>query len=41
MKVYNRSDSNVTYSLPELNTRRVFALGESKELEPKEMEALW
>lgn len=41
MKVFNRSDSNITYSLPELNTRRVFALGESKELEPKEMEALW
>lgn len=41
MKVFNRSDSNITYSLPELQTRRVFALGESKELEPKEMEALW
>lgn len=41
MKVFNRSDSNVTYSLPELNTRRVFALGESKDLESKEMEALW
>lgn len=41
MKVFNRSDSNITYSLPELSTRRVFALGESKELEPKEMEALW
>lgn len=41
MKVYNRSDSNVTYSLPELNTRRVFALGESKDLEDKELEALW
>lgn len=41
MKVYNRSDSNITYSLPELQTRRVFALGESKELEAKELEALW
>lgn len=41
MKVYNRSDSNVTYSLPELQTRRVFALGESKDLDAKELEALW
>lgn len=41
MKVYNRSDSNITYSLPELNTRRVFALGESKELESKELTALY
>lgn len=41
MKVYNRSDANVTYSLPELNTRRVFALGEVKDIDPKELEALW
>lgn len=41
MKVYNRSDSNITYSLPELNTRRVFALGESKDLEDKELNALY
>lgn len=41
MKVYNRSDSNITYTLPELNTRRVFALGECKELDAKELEALW
>ena len=41
MKVYNRSDSNVTYNLQELSTRRVFALGECKELDAKELEALW
>lgn len=41
MKVYNRSDSNITYTLPELNTRRVFALGECKDLDAKELEALW
>lgn len=41
MKVYNRSDSNVTYNLPELSTRRVFSLGECKDLDAKEMEALW
>lgn len=41
MKVYNRSDSNITYSLPEMNIRRVFALGESKELDEKEMNALY
>lgn len=41
MKVYNRSDGNITYSLPELDTRRVFSLGESKDLDPKEMEALY
>lgn len=41
MKVYNRSDSVVSYSLPELRVRRVFNLGECKELEPAEMEALW
>lgn len=41
MKVYNRSDGNITYSLPELDTRRVFSLGECKELDPKEMEALY
>lgn len=41
MKVYNRSDSIVSYSLPELRVRRVFNLGECKELESSEMEALW
>lgn len=41
MKVINRSDSTVTYSLPELNTRRSFSPGESKELSPQEMEALF
>lgn len=41
MKVYNRSDGNITYTLPELDTRRVFSLGECKDLDPKEMEALY
>lgn len=41
MKVYNRSDSNITYSLPELSIRRVFSLGEGKELDEKEMNALY
>lgn len=41
MKVINRSDGNVTYALPELNTRRVFTPGASKEIEAKELEALW
>lgn len=41
MKVTNRSDGNVTYALPELNTRRVFTPWEHKEIDEKELEALY
>lgn len=42
MKVTNRSDSRVVYNLPELNnTRRLFEVGETKELTNKEMDALY
>lgn len=41
MKVYNRSDSIVAYALPELNVKRTFNLGESKDIEPKELEMLF
>lgn len=41
MKVINRSDSNVVYSLPEFNCRRVFAPGETKEVTAEELEALY
>lgn len=41
MKVTNRSDSTVAYSLPELNTRRVFNLGETKDVDEREMEMLF
>ena len=41
VKVYNRSDGNVVYTLPELNIRRVFNPGETKEIEYSELEALF
>lgn len=41
MNVINRSDGNVGYTLPEMNTRRVFAPGTHKDLDAKELEALW
>lgn len=41
MKVINRSDGNVAYSLPELNVRRVFTPGSYKDIDQKELEALW
>lgn len=41
MKVYNRSDGNITYKLPELNVRRVFNIGESKDIPKEELEALF
>lgn len=41
MNVINRSDGNVVYSLPELNIRRVFVPGESKDLSEQELNALW
>lgn len=41
MKVFNRSDASVTYTLPEFNVRRVFNLGECKDINAKEMDALW
>lgn len=41
MKVVNRSDGQVVYVLPELNIRRVFNIGEDKDLENDEVEALW
>lgn len=41
MQVINRSDGNVAYHLPELNTRRVFTVGSEKDIDAKELEALW
>lgn len=41
INVINRSTGVVCYSLPELNTHRVFNVGESKKIDSKELEALW
>lgn len=41
MKVTNRSDGNVVYSLPEFNKRRLFSVGETKEISDKELESLF
>ena len=41
MKVINRSDGNVVYSLPEFNIRRVFTPGESKDVPEQELNALF
>lgn len=42
MRVINRSGGAVVYSLPELNnTRRVFNLSEVKDIDEKELEALY
>lgn len=41
MKVMNRSTGTAGYSLPELNIRRVFNVGEIKELKDKEILALY
>ncbi len=41
MKVTNRSDGTVTYSLDEFNIRRVFNINETKEIEEKELQALF
>ena len=40
IKVYNRSTGMVYYSLPELGIRRAFNLGEIKNIDEKELEAL-
>lgn len=40
IKVYNRSIGNVSYELPEFGTRRFFNIGETKEVQEKELEAL-
>ena len=40
-KVTNRSDGNVTYTLDELRTRRVFNISETKDISEDELEALW
>lgn len=40
IKVTNRSDEIVTYTLPEMNIRRVFTPGSYKDLEPAELAAL-
>lgn len=40
IKVKNRSASRVGYSLPDLHVRRVFAAGEIKEIESRELETL-
>lgn len=40
IKVYNRSTGNVCYELPELNVRRVFNIGETKNIDETELEAL-
>lgn len=40
IKVKNRSASRVGYSLPDLRIRRVFAAGEVKEIETKEIQTL-
>lgn len=39
-KVHNRSTSTVVYNIPELNIRREYSPGESKEIDEKELEAL-
>lgn len=41
MKVTNRSDGNVVYLLPEFNKRRLFAVGETKDIQEKELESLF
>lgn len=41
MKVINRSDGNVAYSLPEMNMRRVFTPWETKDVSAEELEALY
>lgn len=41
MKVINRSDGTLVYELPELNVRRVFNVGETKEIPEAELEALF
>lgn len=41
MKVINRSDSTVTYELPELSVRRTFSPGEEKDITGKELETLY
>lgn len=40
IKVLNRSTGNVCYDLPEFNVHRVFNIGESKNIEDTELEAL-
>ena len=40
MKVRNRSTSTVSYSVPDLNIKRVFVTGEVKEIPQKELEIL-
>lgn len=40
IKVYNRSVGEVVYALPEMNINRIFAIGETKNLEESELEAL-
>lgn len=41
MKVTNRSDGNAVYALPEFNKRRLFSVGETKDLPEKELESLF
>lgn len=41
MKVINRSDGNVSYSLPEFNIRRVFTPWETKDIPENELEGLY
>lgn len=41
IKVTNRSDGNVTYTLEELRVRRVFNINETKEIDEAELEALY
>ena len=40
MKVRNRSTSTVSYTVPDLNVKRVFVAGEIKEIPQKELEIL-
>lgn len=40
MKVRNRSTSTVVYSIPDLNVKRTFAIGEIKEIPKNELEVL-
>lgn len=40
MNVLNRSTDQVVYSLPEMNIRRVFTVGENKEIPAEELRAL-
>lgn len=41
INVTNRSDGNVAYNLPELNTRRVYSIGETKRVPREEIVALF